>query len=111
MYLTLVALILSMGTILGQTKTEKIKVAGNCGMCKTRIEKAVKDVAGVDKALWDKKSKTLVFSYDVSKVKPLAIHKAVAAVGHDTELVQAEDKVYNSLSSCCKYERIKTKAK
>ena len=30
-----------------EAKTEKIKVYGNCGQCKTRIEKAAKSIAGV----------------------------------------------------------------
>jgi len=37
--------------------TEKFKVAGNCGMCKARIEKAAKSVDGVSGADWDKELK------------------------------------------------------
>lgn len=35
------------------TKTETIKVWGNCEMCQTTIEKAAKKVKGVVKAKWD----------------------------------------------------------
>jgi hypothetical protein len=33
------------------------------------------------------------------------IHKAIAAVGYDTELFKATDESYNNLHFCCKYER------
>ena len=34
--------------------TEKFKVAGNCGMCEARIEKAAESVEGVSAADWNK---------------------------------------------------------
>ena len=40
-----------------ESKTEEFKVFGNCGMCKSRIEKAAKAVDGVSMAEWDKKTK------------------------------------------------------
>jgi hypothetical protein len=49
-----------------KAKTETINVAGNCGMCKTRIEKAAK-TEGVSAASWDSKTKLLTVSYDPSK--------------------------------------------
>ncbi len=85
------------------SKTEKIKVSGNCGMCETRIEKAAKEVSGVSSADWDKKSKELKVSYDPAKTDKTKIEKAVAAVGHDTETQKADDAVYNALPGCCKY--------
>ena len=84
------------------TKTETLKVSGNCGMCKTRIEKAAK-IDGVSKAEWDKTSKILAVTYDPSKTSLDQVGKNVAAVGHDTEKAKAEDKVYSSLPACCKY--------
>ena len=64
--------ILLMGFIListfalqAQTST-KIKVAGNCGMCKAHIEKAAKE-AGAVTANWDKAAKVLKVSFDASK--------------------------------------------
>ena len=35
------------------------------------------------------------------------IQKAIASVGHDTELYSAKEEDYNNLHSCCKYERKK----
>ena len=34
-------------TVFAQSKTEKLKVYGNCGMCENRIETAAKSVDGV----------------------------------------------------------------
>jgi cation transport ATPase len=88
------------------TKTETAKVWGNCDMCKARIEKAAK-IEGVSKAEWNKETKVLTLVYDPSKVKSDDIQKKIAAVGHDTEKFKADDKAYNSLPGCCKYERNK----
>ena len=88
------------------TKTETIKVWGNCDMCKTRIEKAVK-AEGATAADWSTKTKLLTVTYDPSKTNLDALSKKIASVGHDTEKYKAEDKVYNSLPGCCKYERAK----
>ena len=87
-------------------KTETLKVYGNCEMCKERIEKAAVS-AGVQKATWDINSHMLTISLDTTKVKSTNVQKAIAAVGHDTELAMASDSAYNALPSCCKYERKK----
>ena len=87
-------------------KTETIKVWGNCGMCKVRIEKAA-NVHGVSKATWDAATGILTINYDPSKVKIEDIQKKLAEVGHDTEQYKADDKVYDALPGCCKYQRRK----
>jgi hypothetical protein len=56
------------------TKTETIKVSGNCGMCKSRIEAAAK-MDGVSKADWNKETKMLTLAYDPSKVKSDDVQK------------------------------------
>jgi len=90
----------------GQTKTETIKVSGNCGMCKDRIEKAAKD-EGATSASWDSKTKMLTVSFDGSKTSADALAKKMASVGHDTEKYKAADDVYAKLPGCCHYERTK----
>lgn len=90
-------------------RTDTIKVYGNCGMCKNRIEGALKKVKGVQSANWNVETKMLIVSYDASKVSLNEIHQKVAAVGHDTEKIKAKDEVYNNLMGCCQYERPKTK--
>lgn len=87
------------------SETATFKVGGKCGMCKNRIESAVKELDGVQSVNWDVETKVLAVKYDASKVKKTAIHEKIASVGHDTEEVKATDKVYNSLPGCCKYER------
>ena len=86
-------------------KTEKFKVYGNCGMCEDRIEKAAKSVDGVSEADWDKETKMIEVSFDKEKTEMMEIHKAIAAIGHDTEKMEAEDKDYSDLPGCCQYKR------
>jgi len=84
------------------SKTETLKVSGNCDMCKARIEKAAK-FDGVSKAEWDKKSKILSVTFDPAKTNMEIVEKKLAAAGHDNEKVKADDKAYSALPSCCKY--------
>jgi len=86
------------------TKTEMLKVSGNCGQCKARIEKAAK-LDGVSKAEWDAKTSILSVSFDPAKTNMDLVAKKVAAVGHDNSKVKADDKAYNALPGCCKYDR------
>ena len=102
------------GTVIAQTtsgnsgnqKTETFKVWGNCNMCKTRIEKAVK-AEGATAADWNTKTKLLTVTFDPAKINVDAFSKKLASVGHDTEKERADDKTYDALDSCCKYERKK----
>ncbi len=80
------------------------KVFGNCGMCKDRIEKTAKNIDGVETAQWNEETEMLKILHK-SDVNIHNVHKAVAAVGHDTEMHKADDSVYNALPECCKYER------
>ncbi|MBP7555534.1 MAG: cation transporter [Chitinophagaceae bacterium] len=93
-------------SVSAQEKTDSFKVYGNCGMCKKRIEKTAK-VDGVSAASWDVQTKMLTITYDAAKVSNDSIQKKVAAVGHDTEKFEADDKVYEKLPGCCLYERKK----
>lgn len=104
--LSLVSMFL-LGTtmVFAQAKTEKFKVYGNCGMCEARIEKAAKGVDGVSSADWEQETKMIEVEYNAGEVEMMDVHKAIAKVGHDTEKVEAEDKVYEGLPGCCKYER------
>lgn len=86
-------------------KTEKIKVYGNCGQCKTRIDKAAKSVDGVTKATWNDTDEMLTVTFDETKTTVSKIEEAVAKVGHDTDHAKATDKSYNALPGCCKYDR------
>jgi copper chaperone CopZ len=91
---------------MASAKTETFKVWGNCDMCKVRIEKAVKS-EGATSADWNVKTKMLTLTFDPAKTGVDTFSKKLAAVGHDTEKFKADDKAYNALDSCCKYERNK----
>ena len=79
-------------------------VRGNCGMCKKTIEKAVKKVEGIASANWDVDKKKIDVSFDDTKTDAMAIHKAIAASGYDTEKVEGSEEAYKNLPGCCKYE-------
>ena len=87
-----------------QAKTETFKVSGNCGMCKTKIEKAAK-VAGAKTASWDMDSKILTITYSGSSTNTAKIQEKIASVGYDNEGATATNESYNKLHGCCQYER------
>ena len=90
-----------------KTKTETIPVSGNCGMCKSTIEKAAKG-AGVKDANWDVDAKVLTVKYNSSSTNAAKIQQAVAAAGYDTRDVKTTDEAYGKLHSCCQYDRTAT---
>jgi Cu(I)/Ag(I) efflux system membrane fusion protein len=86
-----------------------IKVAGNCDMCKDRIESAALSVTGVKSANWDAETQMLNLNYDAAITTGDDVQKAIAKVGHDTEKFKADDSVFAELPGCCLYERLKYK--
>lgn len=82
--------------------TANLKVLGNCGMCKERIEKAV-EVKGVKQAKWNISTKNLEVTYVPEKITEMKIRELVSAVGHDTDSTKAKDAVYAKLPFCCLY--------
>jgi hypothetical protein len=85
-------------------KTETIKVWGNCGMCKTTIEKAAKK-AGAKTASWNEDSKELKVTYASGKTSSAKIQQAIAQSGYDTQDFTAVKSAYDNLHGCCKYDR------
>ncbi len=85
-------------------KTENIKVWGNCGMCKSKIEKSAKQ-AGAKSAEWDEESKILKVSYTGDKTNTAKIQQAIAKTGYDTQDYTADNTAYANLHGCCKYDR------
>lgn len=87
-------------------KTENIKVSGTCSMDKRRIETASYAVEGVQSAVWNMYSQTLVIIYSVFKKDATDIvQKRIASVGNDTEKYRADDAIYQELPDCCHYQR------
>jgi copper chaperone CopZ len=85
-------------------KTETAKIYGNCGMCKSTIEKAgnMKNQANVD---WDKETKMATISYDSLKTSKEEILKRIALAGYDSDIFLAPIDTYSNLAGCCQYER------
>lgn len=85
-------------------KTATVKISGNCGMCKSTIEKAgnLKKVANVD---WNKETKTAEITFDSKKTNQDEILKRIALAGYDNEKFLAPNDVYDNLHGCCQYNR------
>ena len=118
-----VAVIIAMGLTSCKNETKKVEettttevskeiamtdlsfgVRGNCGMCKSTIEKAANSVEGVASANWDVDKKKIDVSFDDTKTDAMAIHKAIAASGYDTEKVTGSEEAYKYLPGCCQYD-------
>ncbi len=102
--IALLSVTISMGAMAQKKTTETVAVSGNCGMCKSSIEKAAKG-AGATSADWDKDAKQLKVTYKSGTTDLAKIQNAVAAVGYDTRDVKATDAAYDKLHACCKYDR------
>ncbi|MGO1242560.1 MAG: TonB-dependent receptor domain-containing protein [Sphingobacterium sp.] len=103
--LSVLSLFLILSTY-AQTETNiSFKVAGNCGLCKQRIEKAAK-IKGVASAEWTAATQMANIQFDSSKTTATAIKQAIAEAGHDTDEIRAENDVYEKLHECCLYERL-----
>jgi copper chaperone CopZ len=87
-----------------QTKSETLKVSGECSSCKKKIESAAKK-AGATYAVWDVDSKELTIKYNSTSTNNAKIQKAIAAVGYDTPDFKATEEAYNKLDKCCQYDR------
>lgn len=87
-----------------QTKKDVLKVSGECGTCKKKIETAAKN-AGATYALWNTETKELTVKYNATASNTAKIEKSIASAGYDTPDFKATDEAYNKLDDCCKYER------
>lgn len=77
-------------------------VSGVCGMCKTRIEKAL-SIKEVKYAKWDKSAKMVKVAFLSASMTLDSLQHRVALAGHDTEKYRAPDAVYADLPGCCLY--------
>lgn len=84
------------------------KVAGNCGMCKNRIETSLKDPA-IFVANWNVESKLISVVFDSSRINTRQLQQRIAAAGHDTEQFSADNTIYDQLPGCCRYPRSNSK--
>ncbi|MEP6676447.1 MAG: cation transporter [Ferruginibacter sp.] len=91
-------------------KKETIKVWGNCGSCKKKIEKAAK-AAGATAANWNEDTQELKISYNSNNSSSEKIQQSIANVGYDTQDFKGDDQAYKKLDACCKYPRKAVAAK
>ena len=86
------------------SKTETVKVWGNCDMCKSTIEKAGNKKATA-KVVWNDESKQATITYDAKKTTTNEILKRIALAGYDNTAFAAPTAAYNNLPACCQYDR------
>ena len=105
MVATFVLLSITIHAQIKNSKTETVKIYGNCGMCETKIEKAgtIKNIAKVD---WNQETQMATLTYDATKTNQDEILKRIALAGYDSDKFLAPDHVYNNLHGCCQYERV-----
>ena len=83
-----------------------IGVKGNCGMCKTTIEKAVKKLDFVVDAEWGIQSKILDLKFNnPSDLDLELLNSAITESGYETMNTTANQASYDVLPMCCKYDR------
>ena len=83
-----------------------IGVKGNCGMCKTTIEKAVKELDFVVEAEWGIQSKILDVKFNnPSNFDINELNTAITESGYETMNTTANQASYDALPMCCKYDR------
>ena len=105
MVATFVLLSFTINAQIKNSKTETVKIYGNCGMCETNIEKVgtIKKVAKVD---WNQETQMATLTYDTTKTNQDEILKRIALAGYDSDKFLAPDDVYNNLHGCCQYDRV-----
>ncbi len=99
----------SVRVVLRADTTITLPTAGNCGMCRARIQEAA-SIPGVKKAAWDMETKLLAVTFDAALTSKEEIKKHVAAAGHDIDGLRADDAVYEALHDCCLYTRPEAEA-
>ncbi len=109
---TMAIILLSIGTSFAQiknSKTDTIKIYGNCEMCKAKIEKAGSKKS-FSKVVWSEETNMATITFDSKKTTADVILKKIALVGYDSDKFLAPNAAYKKLPGCCKYERpLKTK--
>lgn len=85
-----------------QDSTVSLHVAGVCGMCKARIEKAAAG-PGLKNANWDPATKILELQFVSGKFNIERAKQRILDVGHDVDDQRADETAYKNLPACCQY--------
>jgi len=108
LFLAIAVLISPVNSFAQKIRSEKFKVAGECSMCKKKIEKTAKE-AGVAYAVWNQQTKVLNVTYNASTTNTSIIQQKIASVGYDTPQYKATNDAYEALEECCQYVRERKK--
>ncbi len=109
-YLLAATILFAITAVTAQIKnpsTDTVKIYGNCGMCKTKIEKAASQ-KNVSTAVWNEETGMATITYDATKTSKDDILKKIASVGYDSDAFKATEAAYNKLTGCCQYDRPKS---
>ncbi len=108
-FLGMMLLVVTLSAQAQEVKNKNAKhtifVNGTCEQCQNRIQKAAFSVKGVKSASWSIESHNLTLTINEEKTSIVAVKKAIAKVGHDTDDLKATQEDYDNLHSCCKYDR------
>lgn len=89
----------------GDLKEVKFKTSAICETCKSKIEKALGKIDGVEYANLDLSDKYVSVRFDNSKTDEDKIKQAISKTGYDAEDVKADKKAFDRLPACCKYKK------
>lgn len=97
-----VSLAISAANASAATVTDTIRVPEiQCGMCESKIQKALKKSAFVSSVEADAENDVVVVAYDNSKAKRADIEKLIAMTGYATENIPADKAAQAALHGCC----------
>src|SRR5690606_28504403 len=89
---------------LPNAKTETVRIAGNCNVCKQTIETAG-NKPGEAALSWNADTHLAEVTYNSAATTADEVMKRVAYAGYDNERYLAPAEAYAALKSCCQYER------
>lgn len=85
-----------------EAKTVEVKLSTmQCSMCSNTVEKALKEVDGVQSVAVDLDAKTAKVTFDDKVTSVSALEQAVAKVGYAANDKKADPDAYANLPSCC----------
>ncbi len=83
--------------------TDTISVTSmQCGMCESRIEKALKKADFISEVTADVENSIVVVSYNNAKATRAEVVRMIAKTGYDTADMAADADAQNNLHGCCK---------
>lgn len=101
--LVLFAVLMICGGSVSAQSSDTISVTSmQCGMCESRIEKALKASGLVTEVEADVEHEIVVVHYDGKKVSKKQLAELISKTGYDTDMVAADAKAQDALHGCCK---------